>query len=119
MLGSSVSSILHVLPTSKEPPTFIRVNKFTSGFQEIVDAYGVAKYREVNPGLFTIITFPFLFAVMFGDCGHGALVTLAALYLIIREKALDKPGKDEVIMSFTCARVSCMQIILIKLSIII
>ncbi|CAG8721242.1 23_t:CDS:2, partial [Acaulospora morrowiae] len=98
--GSTVPSILNELRTTKEPPTFHRVNKFTSGFQEIVDAYGVAKYREVNPGLFTIITFPFLFAIMFGDLGHGFLVTLAALYLIIREKSLDKPGKSEFLEMF-------------------
>ncbi|RHZ57889.1 hypothetical protein Glove_382g39 [Diversispora epigaea] len=100
MLGSTVPSILNELPTTKEPPTFQRTNKFTVGFQEIVDAYGVARYREVNPGLFTIITFPFLFAVMFGDCGHGVLVFLAALYFIIREKSLDKPGKDEILEMF-------------------
>ncbi|CAG8508481.1 43209_t:CDS:10 [Gigaspora margarita] len=93
--GSTVPSILNELRTTKEPPTFIRVNKFTVGFQEIVDAYGVAKYREVNPGLFTIITFPFLFAVMFGDFGHGMLVTAAALYLVIREKKFEKGISDE------------------------
>ncbi|CAH1765562.1 14643_t:CDS:10 [Entrophospora sp. SA101] len=92
---STVPSILNVLRTTKEPPTFHHVNKFTAGFQEIVDAYGIAKYREVNPGLFTIITFPFLFAVMFGDLGHGTLVTLGALYLIIFEKRLERNGKGE------------------------
>ena len=39
-------------------------------------------------GPFTIITFPFLFAVMFGDLGHGTLMALAAFFLIIKEKSL-------------------------------
>ncbi len=36
-----------------------------------MDAYGVARYREVNPAVFTIVTFPFLFAVMFGEAVHS------------------------------------------------
>lgn len=38
--------------------------------------------------LYTIITFPFLFAVMFGDAGHGLIMALFALTLIIFEKRL-------------------------------
>ncbi|KAG9296066.1 hypothetical protein G9A89_011918 [Geosiphon pyriformis] len=98
--GSVAPSILRDIPTTKEPPTFHRVNKFTQGFQEIVDAYGVAKYTEVNPGLFTIITFPFLFAVMFGDFGHGFLVSIAAAYLIFNEKKFEKGGLGEILGMF-------------------
>ena len=72
------------------------MNKFTSGFQNIIDAYGIARYREVNPGLFTVITFPFLFAMMFGDIGHGLLMALAAAYMIWKEVPLSKPGKGEM-----------------------
>lgn len=67
-------------------PTYFELNQFTSVFQSIVDAYGVPNYREFNPGVFTIITFPFLFAVMFGDIGHGILMTIAASFMILYQK---------------------------------
>uniref|UniRef100_A0A8C2B6D3 V-type proton ATPase subunit a n=1 Tax=Cyprinus carpio TaxID=7962 RepID=A0A8C2B6D3_CYPCA len=86
--GSTVPSILNRMQTKQTPPTFNKTNKFTSGFQNIVDAYGIGTYREINPAPYTIITFPFLFAVMFGDMGHGLLMTCAALYLVIRETRL-------------------------------
>ncbi|XP_076900102.1 V-type proton ATPase subunit a3-like isoform X1 [Bidens hawaiensis] len=84
--NSQVGAIFEVLHAKESPPTYFRTNKFTSAFQEIVDAYGVAKYQEANPGLYTVVTFPFLFAVMFGDWGHGICLLLATLFLILREK---------------------------------
>lgn len=86
--GGAASAILNVVETHEAPPTYHLTNKYTEGFQSIVDAYGVASYREVNPGPFTIITFPFLFAVMFGDFGHGVLMFLAAFFLVYKEDQL-------------------------------
>lgn len=40
--------------------------------------------------LYTIITFPFLFAVMFGDSGHGIIMALFGLYMVIYEKPLSR-----------------------------
>lgn len=43
-------SILNRMQTKQTPPTYNKTNKFTSGFQNIVDAYGMGTYREMNPG---------------------------------------------------------------------
>ncbi|KAG6415088.1 hypothetical protein SASPL_122490 [Salvia splendens] len=86
--SSQVGIIFHVMDSIESPPTFFRTNHFTNAYQEIVDAYGVAKYQEANPAVYTVITFPFLFAVMFGDWGHGICLLLGALVLIAREKRL-------------------------------
>lgn len=87
---SSFPPILNNISTDLKPPTYFRTNKFTYGFQVLVNSYGIATYREVNPGLYTTITFPFLFAVMFGDGGHAFLLTLFAAYLCLNEKKLSK-----------------------------
>lgn len=76
--------------------------------QCIIEAYGTARYGEINPSksflynalifsaVFSIVTFPFLFAVMFGDCGHAVMMLCAALVLIFFEKKLQSFELNEV-----------------------
>ncbi|XP_042218127.1 V-type proton ATPase 116 kDa subunit a1-like isoform X2 [Homarus americanus] len=95
--SGSLPAILNRLSTHEAPPTFHRTNKFTKAFQTLIDSYGVATYREINPAPYTIITFPFLFAVMFGDVGHGIIMALFGGWMVWREKPLAAKKTDNEI----------------------
>ncbi len=96
--GDSMPSLVNRLPKKlwPTPPTHFHTNKYTAPFQELVDTYGVPRYREANPGLFTTITFPFMFAVMFGDIGHGSIILIFALWLCWNENKLGKQKLGEL-----------------------
>ncbi|KAI7689162.1 hypothetical protein SSS_07897 [Sarcoptes scabiei] len=48
-VGVQGQACVEKVPTNSTPPTYFRSNKFIKGFQNIVDSYGVATYREINP----------------------------------------------------------------------
>jgi len=81
--GDSSNAILvtdHGL--GEHPPTFFKTNEFLAAPMEMVHTYGIPRYQELTPVIFTSVTFPFLFGVMFSDFGHGMLLLLAGLALI-------------------------------------
>ncbi|XP_016137352.1 V-type proton ATPase 116 kDa subunit a-like, partial [Sinocyclocheilus grahami] len=85
--GATVPSFVNRIPSNDTPPTLIRTNKFTSGFQNIVDAYGVSSYREVNPGERIAIkkTLHFNINIDFINLGHGVIMALFALWMVLYE----------------------------------
>lgn len=84
-------------PKGDIPPTFFETNKFTKAFQAIINTYGVPRYREYNPTVPTIITLPFLFAMMFGDMFHGAVVFFIALWLVLNESNYEGKKLNEMV----------------------
>lgn len=65
------------------PPSYFYLNEYTAPFQEITDTYGVPQYKEVNSGIFNLVTFPMLFGVMFGDIGHGGMMFIFGIVLVM------------------------------------
>ncbi|KAL7580115.1 hypothetical protein ACA910_012875 [Epithemia clementina (nom. ined.)] len=90
------SLVDHVPQPWPTPPTHFITNKFTYGYQEFVNTYGIPRYREANPALFTAATFPFLFGVMYGDIGHGLFLFLSGCTLLWNEKANDNAKLGEM-----------------------
>jgi len=96
------SNLIEVTDHSLSPPTHFRTNDFLWPFQEIVQTYGVATYKEINPAIFTIITFPFYFGIMFGDLLHGLVVLFFSFYLCFKRKEILKT--KSVLSQFLSAR---------------
>lgn len=55
--------------------------------------------------IFTSITFPFLFAVMFGDIGHGLIMFLFALYIVLKEKQLAARRIEDEASGLSCSHI--------------
>ena len=76
--GPQVHQISEEEASKFQRPTFFYSNEFFFPFQEIINTYGVPSYKEINPAVFTIVTFPFEFGLMFGDIFHGAFLFIIA-----------------------------------------
>lgn len=92
-MPSLIDKVPEPWPTA---PTHFVTDKFTYAYQEFVNTYGIPRYREVNPALFTAATFPFMFGVMYGDIGHGFFLLAGGLFLLYNEKANDNAKLSEL-----------------------
>ncbi|ORD99586.1 VHAA2 [Hepatospora eriocheir] len=63
-------------------PTAFTNNEFMESFQNLTNVFGVPKYKEINPAIFLVFTFPFMFGSMFGDIFHGLILLFVSLFMI-------------------------------------
>lgn len=89
-------------------PTHFDPSEFAKAFQNLTNVFGVPKYKEINPAIFMIFTFPFLFGAMFGDIFHGLILLFISLYLIRNQRRLDgKCGVFQIILDGRFVVFSC------------
>ncbi|MCM8826336.1 MAG: hypothetical protein NC904_02325 [Candidatus Omnitrophica bacterium] len=75
------------LSISKEDiPVYLKNNWFLKPFELLVNSYGVPRYGTIDPTVFVAIGFLIMFGVMFGDLGHGLVLSLLSLFLIRNNK---------------------------------
>ncbi|MFA6568152.1 MAG: V-type ATPase 116kDa subunit family protein [Victivallales bacterium] len=67
----------------EEIPVLLRYPRLLRPFESLLTAYGLPKYNELEPTLFVAITYILMFGFMFGDAGHGAVMVLAGLMIML------------------------------------
>lgn len=68
-----------------QTPIILKKAGFQQGFQKLVTTYGMPGYNELNPTLLMLLTFPVIFGAMFGDLGHGLILAVAGLLLMLKK----------------------------------
>jgi V/A-type H+-transporting ATPase subunit I len=71
----------------EEVPVLLGHSWLLRPFEMIVSGYGLPQYRELEPTLFVAISYVLMFGMMFGDAGHGAVLVLLGLGMILRVKS--------------------------------
>ena len=64
----------------EEPPTYVSLPKSVRPLESVIEIYGIPSYWEISPTIFLIITFPFIFGLMFPDFGNALVLFLFSLW---------------------------------------
>lgn len=78
--GAAVCEL--ALPRGVDPPTQLRTGgRVRRSFAPLVDTYATVPYVDLDPTMLAGAAYVVMFAMMFGDVGHGALLVLVGLLL--------------------------------------
>lgn len=61
-------------------------------FEVLVKAFALPKYNEIDPTMFVALIYPFLFALMLGDIGYGAVII--GIGLVVQRRLKSKGIRD-------------------------
>ncbi len=78
--------------SSPQVPVIFKYPKFFKLFESITNLYGTPSYTEINPTPIMAITFPVFFGLMFGDLGHGLMLTALGFIFYRYTKSMSKIG---------------------------
>ena len=69
-----------------EAPTKLKNPAFFKPFEMFIEMYGLPAANELDPTVFVALTYTFIFGIMFGDLGQGALLFLGGALLYKKKK---------------------------------
>ncbi len=88
------------------PPTLLQNPRFAKPYEMMVKMFGIPHYREFDPTLLMAIVFPFFFAFMFPDVGHGLVVLLLGVLVAFFMKGIGPSMRDLGLIMIPCGAAS-------------
>ena len=83
--GRAIIEILEPDADRAQVPTLLQNPAWLRSFEQLVTNFGCPGYDEIDPTPLLAVSFLVMYGVMFGDIGHGLLLSLAGLWLMRRK----------------------------------
>lgn len=88
--GYAITAPIEADIEKNPPPTRLSNPSIAYVYQQITSAFGLPNYREIDPSLIMLFSFPIIFGLMFGDIGHGAiLLGFSIMLYMLKRRHLD------------------------------
>ncbi len=97
--GGSCAAEIGPPTAGSDVPVLLRPPRLLRPFAMLVSAYGLPAYGEVEPTLFAAASFLFMFGMMFGDAGHGAVLCAVGLWLALRGRSEKMRDAGRIVFS--------------------
>ncbi|MCD6449756.1 MAG: hypothetical protein J7L34_04535 [Thermotogaceae bacterium] len=81
---SGIAYIFENIKVKEKKPTLLRNPRFFKPFEMLVKMYGIPRSDEIDPTPIIGTLFVFFYGLMFGDIGHGLIISFLS-YLLYRK----------------------------------
>lgn len=72
----------------EQVPVLLHHSGWLHPFQKMVAAFGLPEYHELEPTFFMALSYIFMFGMMFGDAGQGAILVIAGMIALFSSRAV-------------------------------
>ncbi len=82
-------------------PVLIETPRIFKPFERLIKEFSYPRYNEINPVVPFAVSFLLMFGVMFGDVGHGAVLSLIGFFLSKKKGKISDYGKILMMSGFS------------------